>query len=84
MPAVIIAETELPGALRGWQAIQTIGHDPELAHIPVITCSWLTAAEAFARGGVQAGHLQKPDLNYAEFRAVLMAAAVDLPIKPAE
>ena len=81
LPAVIIAETELPGALRGWQAIQTIGHDPELAQIPVITCSWLTAAEALARTDTQAGHLQKPDLNYADFLAVLTSAGVDLPIQ---
>ena len=79
MPAVIIAETELPGALRGWQAIQTLRHDPELAPIPVITCSWLTAAEALARGGTQAGHLQKPDLNYADFLAVLSSAGIELP-----
>lgn len=79
MPVVIIAETELPGTLRGWQAIQTIGHDAELAQVPVITCSWLTPAEALARGGKQAGHLQKPDLNYADFLAALNTAGVELP-----
>lgn len=78
-PVVIIAETELPGTLRGWQALQTIAGDPALAHIPMITCSWLTAAEAQVRAGAQAGHLQKPDLNYAAFRAALTAANIHLP-----
>lgn len=78
-PVVIIAETELPGTLRGWQAIRAIASDPALAHIPVITCSWLTADEAQARVGIQAGHLQKPGLNYSAFCAALTAASIDLP-----
>lgn len=78
-PAVIITETELPGTLRGWQAIQAIASNPALAHIPIITCSWLTAAEAQVRAGAQAGHLQKPDLNYAAFSAALTAANIHLP-----
>jgi adenylate cyclase len=78
-PALIIVETELPGTLRGWEAIQALRTDPELCHIPVITCSWLGADEAEARVGGAAGHLQKPDLHYEEFLAVLAGAAVDLP-----
>jgi CheY-like chemotaxis protein len=76
-PEVIIVEAELPGTLRGWEAIRAIKSEKGLAHIPVITCSWLTQAEAQDLTGDAVAHLQKPDLHYADFTRALASAGID-------
>lgn len=78
-PEVIIVETELPGTLRGWEAIEALQAEPELCHIPVVTCSWCAMDEAQALVPTAAGHLQKPDLHYKDFLAALAGAEVTLP-----
>ena len=40
-PDVIVVDPELPGTLRGWEALRAIGADSGLAHVRVLTCSWL-------------------------------------------
>jgi len=72
-PCVIIVDPELPGRLRGWEAVHSLRQDSGLRHAAVITCSWLPAAQAAALVGVTKGHLQKPDLYYRDFLAMLEA-----------
>lgn len=76
-PDVIVVEAELPGTLRGWEAIRAVRAEPALAHIPVITCSWLTEADAGLLIGDAVAHLQKPDLHYADFTRALASAGID-------
>ncbi len=75
-PAVIILEVDLPGQLRGWEAAQALAADSELCDIPVITCSWGPETEAHAHLSEAAGHLQKPELHYADFVAALHKAGI--------
>jgi len=82
-PEVIIVEVELPGTLRGWEAIRAVKSEKALAHIPVITCSWLTQAEARDLTGDAVAHLQKPDLHYADFTKALASAGIDRLSQPA-
>jgi len=82
-PDVIIVEVELPGTLRGWEAIRAVKSETALAHIPVITCSWLTQAEACDLTGDAVAHLQKPDLHYADFTRALASAGIDRLSQPA-
>jgi CheY-like chemotaxis protein len=82
-PDVIIVEVELPGTLRGWEAIRAVKAETALAHIPVITCSWLTQAEACDLTGDAVAHLQKPDLHYADFTRALASAGIDRLNQPA-
>jgi CheY-like chemotaxis protein len=82
-PDVIIVEVELPGTLRGWEAIRAVRSESALAHIPVITCSWLTQAEAGDLTGDAAAHLQKPDLHYADFTRALASAGIERLSQPA-
>ncbi len=82
-PQVIIVEVELPGTLRGWEAIRAVKSDKALAHIPVITCSWQTQAEACELTGGAVAHLQKPDLHYADFIKALASAGIDWLSPPA-
>jgi DNA-binding response OmpR family regulator len=82
-PEVIIVEAELPGTLRGWEAIRAVKSEAALAHIPVITCSWLTQAEACDLTGEAVAHLQKPDLHYADFTKALASAGIDRLTQPA-
>ena len=72
-PELVIIEPELPGTVRGWEAIQALRAKPDLCGTPVITCSWLRAADAATLVGAADGHLQKPDLHYQDFVAVLCA-----------
>jgi CheY-like chemotaxis protein len=76
-PVVIIVEAELPGMMRGWEAVRALRADREMCNIPVITCSWLQEADVRALVGEVAGHLQKPELLYADFEAVLREAGVE-------
>jgi hypothetical protein len=75
-PAVIIFEPELPGRLRGWEAAKLLKSDLQTRDIPLISCSWQTEADVRALLGDVCGHLQKPDLRFREFVALLHAAGV--------
>lgn len=78
-PAVIIVETELPGAIRGWEAIEALRSDGATSSIPVISCSWRPEADAMALAGDVAGRLQMPELHYGDFIAALERAGVRAP-----
>ena len=75
-PDVIILEAELPGKLRGWEAALALKANAATAHIPIISCSWLSKEEASALIGDAAAYLQKPELHYEDFVAALSAAGV--------
>lgn len=76
-PQVVIIEPELPGRLRGWEAIHSLRQDSGMHNTAVITCSWLQAADAAALVGAVNGHLQKPELHYKDFLAVLKAIGIE-------
>ncbi len=79
-PCLIILDPELPGTLRGWEAVQALHGDGELAAIPIVACSWLDRAETGALAGVGiAGYLQKPDLQYDELAALLPTLGIPHP-----
>lgn len=82
-PDVVIVEAELPGTLRGWQAVQALKADEAMSEIPVVACSWLRAPEVRALAGDIVAHLQKPDLHYEDFVAALASAGVKVPNRPA-
>jgi CheY-like chemotaxis protein len=75
-PDILILEPELPGVMRGWEAIQALQRGGETDHMAVISCSWLDQAESCKLIGAVTGHLQKPDLHYADFAETMAAAAV--------
>jgi CheY-like chemotaxis protein len=75
-PVVIILDAELPGKVRGWQAVHKLKNMPEFAAPPVITCCWNTRQEAHALIPGAVGHLQKPDIYYTDFVAALKEAGV--------
>ena len=77
-PAVVIVEAELPGTMRGWEAVRALRADRELCNIPVIICSWLQEANVDALVGEVAGHLLKPELLYTDFEAALRKAGVEI------
>ena len=82
-PAVIILEPELPGKVRGWEAVAALRGDGELCDIPVITCAWLCRPDAERLAGVSHGFLQKPDLHYADFLAALMDSGLEIDLSAA-
>jgi len=73
-PAVVIVEAELPGTMRGWEAVRALRADREICNIPVIICSWLQEADVHALVDEVTGHLQKPELLYEDFAAALKTA----------
>jgi CheY-like chemotaxis protein len=75
-PDVIIVDPELPGTLRGWEALRAVNSDATLGHIPVLTCSWLSEADACALVGDADSHLQKPELHYEDFVAALASVGL--------
>jgi len=77
-PQLIIVDVELPGTIRGWQAINALRESPDFTHLPVITCSWLQAAEAQSLVGEASGHLQKPELHFKDFMAALKMASIEV------
>jgi CheY-like chemotaxis protein len=77
-PGLIIVDVELPGTIRGWQAIIALRESSEFSHLPVITCSWLQAVEAQALVGEVSGHLQKPELHFKDFVTVLKMASIEV------
>jgi CheY-like chemotaxis protein len=78
LPALMILEPELPGKLRGWEAVQALRSEAETSAIPVILCAWLKEADACALVGQVFPHLQKPDLHYEDFAAALRTAGIKL------
>jgi CheY-like chemotaxis protein len=70
-PTFIILEAELPGNMRGWDVIRSLKENPLTRAIPVITCSWSKGNDVAVRAGEVQGNLQKPDLHYEDFVAVL-------------
>ncbi len=81
-PDIIIVDPELPGTLRGWEAIRAVKSDSMLEHIPVFTCAWLSEADACALTGDADSHLQKPDLHYEDFVAALASVGLSTPAQP--
>jgi DNA-binding response OmpR family regulator len=75
-PAVIVFDPELPGLMRGWEAIRAIRANSTMDDVPVIVCSWLKEAEARALVGEISGYLQKPELHYEDFAMALKQAGV--------
>lgn len=75
-PDFMIVEAELPGEVRGWQAVQSLREDPDLCQIPVIICSWLSELHARALAGDVAAYLQKPDLHYDDYLIALGMAGL--------
>jgi CheY-like chemotaxis protein len=75
-PAVIIADPDLPGAQRGWQAVQMLQADPQFAAIPIIAFTWLSREEACVRLGTEVGYLPKPDLPFEDFVTALNTAGI--------
>ena len=82
-PDIIVVDPELPGTLRGWEAVRAIRSDARLERIPVLTCSWLSEADALALAGDADGHLQKPELHYEDFVAALAGAGLNAAAQPA-
>jgi two-component system sensor histidine kinase ChiS len=79
-PDIIIVDPELPGTLRGWEAVRAINAEAALGNVPVLTCSWLSKADACALVGDAADHLQKPDLHYEDFVTALANVCPDAPV----
>jgi CheY-like chemotaxis protein len=73
-PIVIILDIELPGKLRGWQAVAELDNKPDFPKIPVITCCWTSQQEAHTLIPGAVAHLQKPDILYTDFVAALKKA----------
>jgi DNA-binding response OmpR family regulator len=80
---VLLIEVELPGEVPGWQAVQML-RSMRSGPLPIISCSWLPESNAAKLVPGLAGHLQKPELHYADFLAVLAAAGIAVPIRPAD
>jgi DNA-binding response OmpR family regulator len=76
-PELVIIEPDLPGKLRGWEAIDAMRREPRLRSTPVITCSWRRAADAAELVHSADGHLQKPELHYDDFLAMLRAIGIE-------
>jgi two-component system cell cycle response regulator DivK len=77
-PDVIILEVELPGKLRGWEAVQSLQAEPATAGIPVISCSWTNSRAVKDRIAAVCAHLQKPELHYPDFLEALQQAGIGL------
>ncbi len=75
-PNVLIVEPQLPGKIRGWEAVQTIRSSGTVRSMAVISCSWLEKSETCKLIGDVVWHLQKPDLYYADFVKALEAAGI--------
>ena len=77
-PALIIIEPELPGKVRGWQAVMRLKNSADTREIPVILCAWLEQGDSRGLVGHALEHLQKPELHYTDFQQALAAAGVRL------
>jgi len=81
-PDVLIVEPELPGELRGWEAVRAIRSNGTIGSMAVISCAWLERGEACKLIGDVTWHLQKPDLYYSDFVKALEAAGVAVEDRP--
>jgi len=75
-PDVIILDAEFPGDMIGWEILRSLKADAATRGIRLISCSWLNEAEVYSLGGQLAGHLQKPDIAYDDFEAIMKKAGV--------
>jgi DNA-binding response OmpR family regulator len=75
-PDLIVLEPDLPGKVRGWEAVQTLQRDAETRQIAVILFSWLKKDDAQVLVGYEIPYLTKPDLNYEDFAAALKLAGL--------
>jgi DNA-binding response OmpR family regulator len=75
-PLVIIIDAELPGKLRGWQALQELASCPALMSVPIITCCWISRQEASVLVPWAVDHLHKPDILYSDFISALKNAGI--------
>jgi CheY-like chemotaxis protein len=75
-PRLIILDPELPGKIRGWEAVRELRANPQTQPIPVVLCSWLLEADARALVGQELPYLQKPDLHFEDFSAALDQAGI--------
>lgn len=85
-PNILIVDPELPGELRGWEAVRILRAEVEntpptsnltsssTLPIAVISCSWLEKADAHELLGPVVWYLQKPNLYYSDFVKALEAA----------
>ncbi len=83
-PEILVVEPELPGELRGWEAVRALRAEDKVkaeaengvttSTIAVISCSWLSKTEAHELLGAIAWHLQKPNLYYSDFVSALEAS----------
>lgn len=76
-PDLMILDVELPGELRGWEAVAALRSDLGGSDAPVIACSWLPRPDALALLPDCAVYLQKPDLHYDDFAAALKEAGFE-------
>jgi DNA-binding response OmpR family regulator len=72
-PAVIVLNAELPGRLRGWDALQTLKADAVMHHIPVVAF-WLDPELACHHGACDADASMSMPMNFAAFRSAVEAA----------
>jgi CheY-like chemotaxis protein len=75
-PSLVITDPDLPGAQRGWQAVQALHADPHFATLPVIAFTWLSEQESRELLGSAAGYLPKPDVPFEDFVAAVTAAGI--------
>jgi CheY-like chemotaxis protein len=75
-PRLILLDPELPGKIRGWEAVHELRANPQTRPIPVILCSWLLEADVRELVGEELPYLQKPDLHFEEFSAALDRAGI--------
>lgn len=71
-PALVILDPDLPGKRRGWEAAQALGNH----RVPLIVCTWMSAAEAGQLIGIEFIYLQKPDIHYLNFTSALRKAGI--------
>ena len=84
-PVLIVLEPDLPGKVRGWEAIQKLKKDSQTSRIAVIHFSWLKKDEVKTLVGQEVIHLQKPDLKFEDFaNALVLAGLLNPPINPTE
>lgn len=77
-PALIIVEPELPGSIRGWDAVKQIRSDQEISKTPLVICTWRQEHELQDLLDQPFAFLQKPDLHFDDFQLGLKKAGIEL------
>lgn len=80
-PALVIIDPELPGKMRGWEAVQALIANNQNNNISIIIFSWLNKNETTGLIGQVCIYLQKPYLCYEDFTKALKMAGVKIFIK---